>query len=595
MRTTNAGSKNAHSGQKPVLILGAGVNGAALARELLLEGIPVCMVDQFDAAFGATSKSSRLIHGGLRYLEYGDLKLVRESLAERSRLIELVPHLVQPLRLSIPVRKRFGGLLRAAARFFRFSRRKWLRFLANRPATRGLWTVRFGLWLYDRFSRDSHFPRHSVQRVTDAVVPQVDSAQFRWLCSYTDAQMPFPERFVIELLEDARRIGEENQTAFSLHTYSTASIGDGCVTVSATGDSDADSAASHSPSLVNREKASLTFEPAAIVNATGAWGDWTLKQLGINSPRLFGGTKGSHFITCDKRLCEALGEVGVYAEARDGRLVFVLPFRDCVLVGTTDERIDTPPEQVVATKAELDYLLQLVNEVFPQIALTRADVELHYSGVRPLPFVAADKPSSVSRDHDVHVHPEAPLPTFTLIGGKLTTARAFAEEAADAVLSALGRHREYGTRQRPLPGGSNVPDTPQGQQQQQRRLAERFHLSGAAVQAVWELFGGRSEEVLEQCGDLSAGTVSGTNLPRAVVRWIIEHEWVTRLCDLVERRLLLVYQPRLKRDTLDDLAGELVACGRFPPAEVEAEVSACIERLQTKYGKSLNAGSAQRA
>src|SRR6188768_3304105 len=134
---------------KPIVILGGGINGAAAARELVLNGQSVWLVDSADVAFGATAYSSRLIHGGLRYLEFGEFGLVRESLGERTRLLKLAPHLVHPLRLFIPVRNRFGGLMAAARRFFGLKGRP-----RKTPLHRGLWTVRFGLWLYDNYARD---------------------------------------------------------------------------------------------------------------------------------------------------------------------------------------------------------------------------------------------------------------------------------------------------------------------------------------------------------------------------------------------------------------------------------------------------------
>src|SRR5271154_1893735 len=139
---------------QPVLILGAGINGAALARELALNGVGVVVVDTRDIASGATAYSSRLIHGGLRYLEYGDFSLVRESLGERTRLLKLAPQFVRPLRLFIPVRNRFGGLLSAARRFLGLKDRPH----PDRVLHRGLWTVRFGLWLYDHYARDPTLP-----------------------------------------------------------------------------------------------------------------------------------------------------------------------------------------------------------------------------------------------------------------------------------------------------------------------------------------------------------------------------------------------------------------------------------------------------
>src|SRR5688572_3873967 len=185
-----------------VLILGAGINGAALARELVLNGLSVCVVDKADIASGATARSSRLIHGGLRYLEHGEFDLVRESLGERTRLLRLAPQFVQPLRLLIPVRTRFTGVPTAAGRFFGWQPGR----LSRQPTTRGLWLVRMGLRLYDAYAKDAVLPRHRAHRTGQPGTVPVNREKYRWQCSYYDAQIPFPERFVLAMLQDARQL-----------------------------------------------------------------------------------------------------------------------------------------------------------------------------------------------------------------------------------------------------------------------------------------------------------------------------------------------------------------------------------------------------
>src|ERR1700685_3886550 len=340
------------AGQRPtVLILGAGINGCSVARELVLNGVGVWLVDAHDIACGATSRSSRLIHGGLRYLEYGDFRLVRESLTERTTLAKFAPHLVQPLRLYIPVSRRGGGLFQSACRFLGLSRSKALNRLERllgAPSERGLWTIEVGLSLYDRFVSDPAMPPHRKYRLGEALVPRVDPARYRWLCGYSDAQMRFPERYCVALLEDARQIARETGVDFRVFTYAQTEFTNGSLRISAPGGPP------------------LACDPPLVINATGAWGDLTLSGLHVPARRLFGGTKGSHFITHQAALKQAIGNAGVYAEAADGRLIFVLPFGSAVLVGTTDERFDQAPDRAVASEAELDYLLGTVNQLFPQ-------------------------------------------------------------------------------------------------------------------------------------------------------------------------------------------------------------------------------------
>jgi glycerol-3-phosphate dehydrogenase len=163
------------------------------------------------------------------------------------------------------------------------------------------------------------------------------------MCAYTNAQMQFPERFIVALLEDARQLAEVKEIPFRVYTYHRAEFLDQNVIIRRCADD----------SVVE------TFSPLAVINATGAWGDFTLKELNDSSKRLFGGTKGSHLVTYNPKLREAIGADGLYAEAGDGRLLFVLPFGDGVLVGTTDERFYERPERAVASQKELDYLIQI--------------------------------------------------------------------------------------------------------------------------------------------------------------------------------------------------------------------------------------------
>ncbi len=564
--------------KRNVLILGAGINGCALARELALNGVGVWLVDANDIAFGATSRSSRLVHGGLRYLEYADIGLVRQSLRERARLLRLAPQFVEPIQLYIPIRQRTGGLVRSVFRFLGGSRSRLLHWLCSPfpgGSDRGLWIVRIGLWAYDRLAGDERMSRHHVSRVTSTSVPKVDAAKYRWLCAYTDAQMRYPERFVIALLEDARQLAQQNETDFCVWTHHRVTLrGDTAEIRRSSG-----------------KGAIQELKPSVVVNATGAWGDLTLSECHVASERLFGGTKGSHFVTHSKRLRQMLGDAGVYAEASDSRLVFLLPFGEGVLVGSTDEKFDDRPEHAVARQHEVDYLIEMVNALFPTIGLTAADDAMHYSGVRPLPHVSGGTPAAIPRGHRIVTHETKDVPVFTLVGGKLTTCRALAEEAADKILDVLNIQRTAGSRERIIPGGDAYPTTPEALRQQWERLAGRFDFSVAQVRAVWSLCGNRAETILREIPGETTENLSGTDLPIAYVRWVIRHEWVMTLDDLVERRLMLVYDPALSQECLHELAGCLVESNRLVASQLDAAVETTLDRLRKHYGKRL-AGSA---
>ncbi|MGE0537665.1 MAG: glycerol-3-phosphate dehydrogenase/oxidase [Pirellulales bacterium] len=557
-----------------VLILGAGINGCALARELVLNGVGVTLVDTADVASGATAYSSRLIHGGLRYLEYGEFSLVRESLAERTRLLKLAPQFVRPLQLFIPVENRFGGVLASAARFLGLE--GWLhRDPPHQP--RGQWLVRAGLWFYDTYARDPSLPRRTSHRLGEESTPPVNDSKYIALCSYFDAQVRYPERFTLALVEDARALAAENGAPFELLCYHEARLDGRRATIEPVGNGSAG--------------ASRTLEPAAIINATGAWVDLTLRQLHVESATLMGGTKGSHFITHRQGLVHALAGRGIYAEAPDGRPVFVLPLGDAVLVGTTDEPYQGDPADAVCSPRELGYLLDTVNEIFPQFAMTEADVELEYSGVRPLPASGDASPASITRRHWMEEHHGAALPIYSIIGGKLTTCRSLAESSAATILARLGLPVRATSRERPVPGGDVDADGARRAQ-----IAERFALPRDTVERLWALCGARVEAIfdeLERGDDADWRTsLSGTWLPRGFARWIVEHEWVSRLDDLVERRLMLLYEPQLTEACLRELAGQLVAAGKLPPERLDEEVNRTMARLAEHFDKQVLAQAA---
>ncbi len=551
---------------QPVVILGAGINGAALARELALNGVPVVVVDRADIASGTTAYSSRLIHGGLRYLEYGEFSLVRESVEERQRLLALAPQFVQPQEMIIPVGRRGGGWLEAPWRFLRGRS-------SAKPGERGLWLVRTGLWLYDRYADDRQLPNHSVMPVGAPKSVPVDPVRYRWLCAYWDAQIAYPERFVLALLEDARSLSAAKGIPFEVLTYHEARLAEGHVEIHPTG------TAAGEP--VRR------VDPAAIVNASGAWVDRTLQHLNVDCRRLVGGTKGSHFLTHDPALAEALGGSALYAEAEDGRPIFAMPLGHAVLVGTTDIPFEGDLADVVASDEELDYLLDAVHRLFPHIRLTRDDIHLHYSGVRPLPFCDETVPGAITRRHWMEEHTDSDVPLYSIIGGKLTTCRSLADEAARTILSRLGKSPASNSRDRIIPGGESHPTNREELAAEWDRLARQSEVQRGSVEAIWSLYGSRCRDLLPTLSDTSNKCLAGTDLPIDLARWVIEHEWVDRLDDLVERRLMLLYHQNFSIACLKELAQLLADAGRVARGDADDLVAATIERLSCHFGMRL--------
>ena len=576
--------------ERLVVVLGAGINGAAIARELALSGVGVVVIDADDAGGGATAWSTRLVHGGLRDLEYGELALVRESLAERDRLVRLAEHLVRPLPFFLPVRGRTGGMLAAAARLAGL---ETLALRGRGSRGRGLWAVGAGLSLYDLLATGVDWPRHRLVRAGGAALPAVDAATFPFAAVYADAQMLFPERFTVELLVDARSLAAAAGARFEVLTHH-------AVRPAADGRRLVATAMSGVGGGVG-DGAGVELRPDAIVNVTGAWVDRTLDAIlppaGPATRRpLIGGTKGSHLVLHAPALRRALAGHGVYAEAADGRPVFVLPFGPTlVLVGTTDIPFAGDPGAARADDEEIDYLLAAVNRLFPPAAASRADVQQHYCGVRPLPSTApgADgaPPAGITRRHLLVRQPDAPLPCWSVVGGKLTTCRSLAEQVAAEVLPALGLPVRGTSRDRPLPGSYAGSD-------RGRAVAEavsggiRAGLAAAAAERAGArlatLLGARAGRVWGHCeGPADAALLEGSDLPAAAVRYCVREEWAATVDDVVCRRLMLSFDERLRRGTVRDVAVALEREGRLAADGAAAAADACVERLERCHGRVM--------
>jgi len=356
-------------------VIGGGINGAGIARDAAMRGLSVLLVEQDDFGAGTSSWSSRLIHGGLRYLEYGEIPLVFESLNERRRLLSIAPHLVRPLRLLIPIYR--GG---------------------RRPA----WQVRLGLLAYDLLSFRQSLPGHKFLHA-DAVAERAPGLLREGLtgaASYFDAQVTFAERLVLENVLAAAASGADVRNYHALQSL--VSQGRGgfrltCRDLVATRD--------------------YEVRARAVVNAAGPWVDRVLARSDEAAPRLIGGTKGSH-VTVDP--FPGAPRDACYVEApEDGRPVFIIPWNGQYRVGTTDIRFEGDPASARASPAEVDYLLATVNDVFPDAALAHADINYAYAGVRPLPYVEKGPESAITRRHILHEHEDGRF--VSVVGGKLTT------------------------------------------------------------------------------------------------------------------------------------------------------------------------------
>ena len=414
-----------------VIVVGGGINGIGVFRELALQGLRVLLVERNDFCSGCSAAPSRMIHGGLRYLENGEFDLVRESLRERDALLRNAPHLVRPLPTTIPITSVFSGLMNGVANFLGRS---------SRPANRGAVPVKIGLSIYDWVSRKRRvLPRHRFLSARETLRhwPKL-SPKVRFSAVYYDAWISHPERLGIELLLDTRRL------AGSTVALNYAEI------------------ASHRSGFLVTDRETGERYPVtarALVNATGAWLDESLAELvnPADAPeRLITGTKGSHLVLDNRELYEALNGHMVYFGNSDGRVCIVFAYLGKVLAGSTDIKVEST-ERVRCEDDERDYILESLRLVFPTIDVSADQVVYSFSGIRPLARSDHDFTGRMSRGHFLQ-RIDATVPHFCMIGGKWTTFRAFAEHTTDAVLAELGRQRTTGTFDLAIGGGQGYSD-----------------------------------------------------------------------------------------------------------------------------------------
>ncbi len=383
-----------------LLIVGGGINGCAIAREASLNGLKVLLVERDDLASHASSASTKLIHGGLRYLEYYEFKLVREALHERERLVQAAPHIIHPLLFVLP----------------------------HENALRPWWMVRAGLYLYDLLAGRSSLPRSRGLRASDTAFSAPLKGGKRGFV-YSDAAVDDSRLTVLNAV-DAAEQGAEIATRVALTSarrdgdYWRATLSDG------------------------RE-----ITARLIVNAAGPWGAELFHMLGVNAKSGVRLVKGSHIVV--PRIYA--GDHAYILQQPDGRIVFAIPYqRDFTEIGTTDIPVDRPEDAKISAE-EINYLCAAVNNHFiAQIA--PADVTSSWSGVRPLYDDGASEAKAVTRDYVLELDgDDGEAPLLSVFGGKITTARHLAEEALERIAPALGLDPQPVTRERAFPGGDIGP------------------------------------------------------------------------------------------------------------------------------------------
>ena len=508
-----------------VLIIGAGINGIATFRDLALQGVSVVLVDRKDFSSGASAASSHMVHGGIRYLENGEFRLVKESLRERNRLLVNAPHLVTPLHTVIPIFSTFSGLLSAPLRVFTHR--------SGTPKERGALLIKLGLIMYDIFGRaGGTLGRHRFlgRRKSLTEVPGLNR-DVKYTAHYVDAAMAKPERLALDVLLDGLAEGDHAQA----YNY-----------VAATGTHDK---SIQLPDQLTGDTIDVTA--SVVINTSGPWTDLTNRTLGVDT-HFMGGTKGSHIVVDHPKLFESCAGREIFFENSDGRIVLIYPVQGRVLIGTTDLPIDNP-DDAECTEEEIDYFIDLVGHVFPDYPLDRSHIVYQYSGVRPLPAAGDLTPGMISRDYRV-VHGSLPsgTPLVSLVGGKWTTFRALGEHLTNDTLALLGRHRAHTTTHLPIGGGRNYPTTDGARK---KWIAEnRGDHDEARVETLLTRYGTRAADILrvEEPGEPPLHTVP--TYTRSEIVAIITTEHVVHLDDLIFRRTGLGFTGTVTADVVDELA-----------------------------------------
>jgi glycerol-3-phosphate dehydrogenase len=519
-------------------IVGGGINGAGIAYEAATRGLRVLLAEREDFGSGTTWRSTKLIHGGLRYLEHGELRLVFESLRERRALLELAPHQVRPLRFLLPVYR--GGRHRYAA--------IWL-----------------GLLLYDLLSFSRSVPGH--RRLSRSELlrlePQLATDSLAGGFAYYDAQALYPERLCLDWILAARRAG-----ATTLNHCEVAQIAV----------SDGRTAGLRLRDTLSGEKARINAR--AVVNAAGPWVDDVLRRTGQRLPRQIGGTRGSHIMV-------DYGGRGprsaIYSEAgRDGRPFFIVPWRAWHLIGTTDLRFDGDPSGVLPTDDEIAYLVREANQRLPSLELKPDAILYAYAGVRPLPYSPGSAEGAVTRRHIICDHADDGIAgLYSIIGGKLSTFRSLARQAVRRIATRehlpLTDHQDPSghvrAASRPVPA---LPGSLEGLAALDPEL--RGHLQ--------QLYGPRADAIarlIQQAPEHAARLCAhGPDVAGEVIYSVLEEQAVT-LGDLLLRRTGIGWNRCLGLDCAAEAGRLLLAAQQRDAGELPALLAAYEKEIASTF------------
>ncbi len=472
-----------------MLVVGGGINGAGIARDLAGRGLSVVLVEQDDLAAHTSSASTKLIHGGLRYLEYYEFSLVRKALAEREVLLRAAPHIMWPLRFVMP----------------------------HDPSMRPVWMIRAGLFLYDHLARREWLPPSRTVRLAEHPAGAPLKPRFVKGFVYSDGWV-----------DDARLV--------VLNAMDAAAHGARVFTRTCCVEAHHDAGLWH-VQLQGDEGAPPALRARLLVNATGPWAAQFLRgALARPDTKALRLVKGSHIVVPQIFTHD---HAYIFQNA-DGRIIFAIPYEGrFTLIGTTDIEWNGEATAVRIDETEIAYLCEQASRYFAKPVMP-ADVRWSYSGVRPLIDDESGNPAAVTRDYRLELTRDGGAPLLSVWGGKITTFRKLAEEAAERIGEALARTGRAWTEGAPLPGGDlSAWITPSGRPDTDitrfaEALARRAPRVDAATRARWvRSYGALAQHILER-GDLGAQVAPG--LYEAELQYLHEHEWARGADDVLWRR-----------------------------------------------------------
>lgn len=518
-----------------VLVLGGGVNGAAVLRELALNGLSAGLIDTGDFCSGASGASSRMAHGGLRYLEGREFRLVAESTAERDRLFQHASHFVRPLEVVVPLPSLVEGLVLSISRFLNLTRKR---------GPLSLVALKGALTLYENLGRKTGLlPRHKTL-LRRAQFPKGIHKSTRAVTSYFDGQITQPEALIMEMLLESMTV---NAHVFVLNHVAWHRDGD---------------------TIVIKDNWGMTqhaIRPRMIVNATGAWIDRVNADLGISTHYLRC-IKGAHLVLNHSVLSQRMNQRAFYFDDSTGRMVVALPVGSNVLVGTTEVEIDDPDDRSVAN-SEIDYLIGAINALFDDIDVCQSQIVSMTTGIRPLRRGSGGSATAAARDHaqEVDLIPDTSMAVMSLVGGKWTTFRAFAEQATNELLNLLEVDRQVSTATRDFPGASTCSLA---------TLCMTGNTDVGRAAVLKARYGSFAMDVAHYCRAREDQPVPGSeSYSHAEIEWLITQRGACTIEDIVLRRTQMTLGQGIRHETLLYLGNILISAAERDPDAIKHEIA----------------------